>query len=169
MFFWTWRARLIWTEYWNTLVFVLRKACLKERKSELNLKFLILGLMVSLDDCAIDWGNPGVCLAIFLGSILTFRWLLVLTLGFFQWALEECCNLKALIPNTSNAILGYAEVLTHAVLASACLCCFVTLSPFLIVLKDTSKLVSPWDDMVLASLLWIQQPGGSCWSHLAWW
>lgn len=40
----------------------------------------------------------------------------------------------------------------------------------LIMLKDTSKLVSPWEDVVLDPLLWTQYPGSSRWPGLArWW
>lgn len=50
----------------------------------MNFKFLILSLMLSLDDWAIEWRKPGLCLAIFLGSTLSSRSLLVLTLAVFQ-------------------------------------------------------------------------------------
>lgn len=50
----------------------------------MNFKFLILSLMLSLDEWAIDWRNPGLYLAVFLGSSLTSRSLLVLPLALSQ-------------------------------------------------------------------------------------
>lgn len=78
--------------------------------------------------------------------------------------------MQALNPHTSNASLAYAEVLTLAVPASACLHCSVASSLSSIMLKDTSKLVSPWEDVVFNPLLWTQYPGSSCQPGLAqWW
>lgn len=73
--------------------------------SKVNCTFLTLSLMLPLYDWAIDWRNPGLRTAIFLGSTLTSRYRLVLTSFPVRQPWRNTAIFRLLIPKRQMPVL----------------------------------------------------------------